>query len=203
MGLQRGSSFIQGSDLREDSPLIHPIIREIHDSTHEGYHKTLHRVRSVFYWKGMRSHIKDLIRQCDTCQRDKSGKYNSGGATSAITSAHANLASKGKSTIYVVVDRSFKYAHFIPISHPCTAVTVAQIFFDQVFKLHGMPQSIVCDRHPTFTSAFWKEIFKLNSTNFNFSSSYHPQIDGQTEVTNRTVEMYLRCFTSSKPKEWV
>ena len=142
-------------------------------------------------------------------------KYNSSRATSAITSTHANLgryfygfidglpSSKGKSTIYVVVDRLSKYAHFIPISHPYTAVTVAQIFFDQVFRLHGMPQSIVCDRDPTFTSAFWKEIFWLNGMDFTFSSSYHPQIDGQTEVTNWTVEMYLRCFTSSKPKEWV
>eukprot|EP00268_Persea_americana_P032725 TRINITY_DN32261_c0_g1_i2.p1 TRINITY_DN32261_c0_g1~~TRINITY_DN32261_c0_g1_i2.p1 ORF type:complete len:206 (+),score=14.11 TRINITY_DN32261_c0_g1_i2:58-618(+) len=111
--------------------------------------------------------------------------------------------SKGKSTIYVVVHRLSKYAHFIPISHPYTAVSVAQIFFDQIFWLHGMPQSIVCDRDPTFTNTFWKEIFQLNGTKLNYSSSYHPQTDGQTEVTNQTVEMYLRCFNSDKPKEWV
>ena len=65
-----------------------------------------------------------------------------------------------------------------------------------------MPSSIVCDRNPTFTSTFWKELFRLNGTSFNFSSSYHPQTDGQTKVVNKTLEMYLHCLTSSQPKEW-
>lgn len=110
--------------------------------------------------------------------------------------------SKGKTTVFVVVDRLSKYAHFIPISHPYTAVMVAQIFFDNIFKLHGMPLTIVCDRDPAFTSLFWRELFQLNGTRFNFSSAYHPQTDGQTEAVNKTLEMYLRCFTSSQPKLW-
>ena len=57
-------------------------------------------------------------------------------------------------------------------------------FFKNVFKLHGMPSSIVCDRDSTFISDFWKELFKFQGTSFNFSSSYHPQIDGQTEAVN-------------------
>lgn len=78
--------------------------------------------------------------------------------------------SKGKSTFFVVVDRLSKYAHFTAISHPYTVVVIAKVFFDQIFRLHGMPRSIVCGRDPTFTSAFWKELFQLNGTSFNFST---------------------------------
>lgn len=77
--------------LREDSPLITTIVQEIHSSMHEGYHKTLHRVRSTFYWKGMRSHIKDFIKQCDTCQHHKSEIYKSSRSTSTITYSYACL----------------------------------------------------------------------------------------------------------------
>ena len=110
--------------------------------------------------------------------------------------------SNGKTTILVVVDRLSKYAHFLSLSHPYTATGVARIFFDNIFKLHGMPRTIVCDRDSAFTSLFWIELFKLNGTNFNYSSAYHPQTDGQSEVVNRTMEMYLGCFSSSQPKEW-
>lgn len=110
--------------------------------------------------------------------------------------------SKGKTTIFVVVDRLTKYTHFIPLSHPYTAVDVVEIFFENIFKLHGMLRLIVCDRDPTFTSIFWLELFKQNGTTFNYNSAYHPQTNGQSEVVNRTIEMYLRCFSSSRPKEW-
>ncbi|KAL4192968.1 hypothetical protein AMTRI_Chr06g197020 [Amborella trichopoda] len=110
--------------------------------------------------------------------------------------------SKGKSTIFVVVDRLSKYAHVITISHPYTAVGVAQVFFNHIFRLHRMPCSIVCDRDPTFTIVFWKELFQLNGTSFNFSSAYQPQTNGQSEVVNRTLEMYLKCSRSSQLKNW-
>ncbi len=82
--------------------------------------------------------------------------------------------SRGKTTIFVVVDRLSKYVHFIAISHPYMAVSIAQVFFKNSFKLHGMPKSIVCDRDPAFTSHFWIELFRLQGTSFNFSSVYHP-----------------------------
>lgn len=61
---------------------------------------------------------------------------------------------------------------------------------------------LLCDRDPAFTSAFWRELFQLNGTSFNFSSNYHPQVDGQSEVVNQTIKMYLRCLMSSQPENW-
>jgi hypothetical protein len=200
--------------LWEKSSLITTILEEIYAGAHEGYQKTVQRIRSIFYWKGMKTRVKEFIRQCDICQRHKVDNLSPAGLLQPLpipTQVWSDISmdfidglptSQGKTTIFVVVDRLSKYAHFIPISHPYTAVSVAQVFFEQIFRLHGMPQSIVCDRDVTFTSVFWKELFRLQGTNFNFSSSYHPQTDGQTEVVNRTLEMYLRCFTSSRPKEW-
>ena len=71
---------------------------------------------------------------------------------------------------------------------------MAQLFMDQVFKFHGMSHSIVSDRDPTFTNNFLQELFKLQGTQLHLITTYHPQTDGQTEVVNKCLETYLRCF---------
>jgi hypothetical protein len=68
------------------------------------------------------------------------------------------------------------------------------IFIDNIFKLHGMPHSIVSDRDSTFTNNFWKELFKLQGTQLHLNNVYHPWTDGQTEIVNKCLETYLRCF---------
>jgi hypothetical protein len=110
--------------------------------------------------------------------------------------------SENKSVIMVLVDRLSKYAHFCSLQHPFTASTVAQIFMDQVFNLHGMPHSIVFYHNPTFTSNFWQELFKLQGTQLHLSTTYHPQNDGQTKVVNKCLETYLRCFALEKQTQW-
>ena len=97
--------------------------------------------------------------------------------------------SGGKIVILVVVDRLSKYSHFCALGHPYTASSVAQIFLDQIFRLHGMPSSIVLDRDVTFTSHFWTELFHHTGTKLKMSSGYHPQTDGQTEIINKCLEL--------------
>uniref|UniRef100_A0A2N9HVX1 Integrase catalytic domain-containing protein n=1 Tax=Fagus sylvatica TaxID=28930 RepID=A0A2N9HVX1_FAGSY len=87
-------------------------------------------------------------------------------------------------------------------AHPYTAAKVASLFMQNVFKLHGVPSSIVSDRDTAFTSTFWQELFTRQGTDLAMSTAYHPQTDGQTEVVNRSLEQYLRAFAADKPSQW-
>ena len=105
-------------------------------------------------------------------------------------------------TILVVVDKYSKFAHFIPLRHPFIALSVAKAFMDHVYKLHGLPSSLVSDRDRVFTSKLWKELFALAGVQLRMSSAYHPQTDGQTEHVNQCMETYLRCFVHACPTMW-
>ena len=82
--------------------------------------------------------------------------------------------SKSFDTILVVIDKLTKYTHFICLAHPYTALSVAQAFLANVYKLHGMPSIIISNRDKIFTSALWQELFRLIETTLNMSSAYHP-----------------------------
>lgn len=96
--------------------------------------------------------------------------------------------SHGKSTILVVVDRMSKYAHFLALSHLYFTVDVAQLFLDQIYRLHGLLKSIVSYIDLVFVSKFWTELFRLQGVQILHSTTYHPQTDRQTEVVNRCFE---------------
>jgi hypothetical protein len=110
--------------------------------------------------------------------------------------------SKQFNCILVVVDKLTKYAHFLPIRHPFTASKVAKNFVDNIFRLHGLPLSLISDRDPVFTSKFWQYVFPATGTQLKMSTSNHPQTDGQTERVNQSIECYLRCFISAHPHQW-
>lgn len=110
--------------------------------------------------------------------------------------------SYGVDTVLVMVDLLSKFAHFVPLRHPFTAFTVAATFIKEIVRLHGFPSSIISDRDRVFLSIFWKELFKFQGTDLKRSTSYHPQTDGQSEIVNKALESYLRCFARGQPKSW-
>jgi hypothetical protein len=105
-------------------------------------------------------------------------------------------------TILVVVDKFSKYSHFLALSHPFTAASVAKLFMTTVYKLHGMPMAIISDRDKIFISQLWQQLFKNAGVTLQMSSAYHPQTDGQTERVNQCLETFLRCFVNATPKQW-
>jgi hypothetical protein len=104
--------------------------------------------------------------------------------------------------ILVVVDKLSKYSYFIALSHPFTASGVAQAFLTQVYRLHGMPTTIISDRDKIFPSTFWQELFKLANVKLLMSSAYHPHTDSWTERVNQCMETFLMCFVHTCPKQW-
>lgn len=193
------------------------VISALHDSAvggHSGFPVTYHRVKSVFSWTGMKKHIKEFVQTCVVCQQAKPDHSKYPGLLQPLPiPEHAwqvisldfisGLPTSHRyNCIMVVVDKFSKYAHFIALAHPFSALSVAKVYLSEIYKLHGLPQSIVSDRDPIFTSKLWQELFRLAGTQLCMSSAYHPQSDGQTERVNQCVEAYLRCFVHSCPRQW-
>ncbi|PNX81711.1 transposon Tf2-1 polyprotein [Trifolium pratense] len=199
------------------SPMIDDLLKDFHSSPsggHSGYLRTYRRMAGTLYWQGMMKRVQEFIKACDTCQRQKYAATTPSGLLQPLPIPGlvwseismdfiTNLPkSNGYEAILVVVDRLSKYSHFVPLKHPFTARSIASIFVKEIVRLHGVPESILSDRDPLFVSIFWKELFKLLGTVLKMSSAYHPQTDGQTEVVNRCLESYLRCFIADQPKSW-
>lgn len=216
--LRNGLLFYKGRlVLPKESSRIPLLLREFHDSPaggHLGFFRTYKRVVGVVFWEGMKADIKDYIAGCDICQRNKYETLSPAGLLKPLpipTKVWTDISmdfigglpkAHGKDTILVVVDRLSKFAHFIAMGHPFTAKEVAELFLKEIVRLHGFPSSIVSDRDQIFMSHFWRELFRRAGTQLKFSTAYHPQTDGQTEVTNHYLEAYLRCLTGTKPKQW-
>ncbi|KAM0002561.1 putative nucleotidyltransferase, Ribonuclease H [Helianthus debilis subsp. tardiflorus] len=198
-------------------PVRDLLLEEYHASTvggHSGVKATVKRLSSSFTWPRLKDDVTNFVRNCGTCQQVKYPNHKPYGLLQPLPVPSnvwqditmdfiTNLPlSQGKSAVWVLVDRFSKFAHFIALPPKYGAVSLATLFLQHIYKLHGMPKSIVSDRDSIFLSQFWRELFKQVGTKLKFSTAYHPQSDGQTEVVNRCLQNYLRSFASDEPHLW-
>lgn len=181
---------------------------------HSGQRATIRRVMEYFHWPTIRQNVGQWIRECEVCQQNKGEHVKSPGLLQPLKIPQEpwrDIAmdfitglpkSKGNEVIWVIVDRFSRYGHFLALPHPITAKSLAVLFFENFYRLHGLPETIVSDRDSLFLSEFWQNLFKLTGTRLNFTTAYHPQSDGSTERVNQCLEQYLRNMTSEVPKNW-
>jgi hypothetical protein len=165
------------------------VLQACHDaplSGHQGFIKTYKQVRERFAWKGMKEDAMRHTRECITCQVNKDEHTHPAGLLQPLPIPEHKWESismdfitglpkaQGKDCIFVVVDRLTKFAHFFAISTDYSESQVVKLFFREIFRLHGLPKTIVSDRDSRSMITFWQELFRLVGTTLTSNTSYHP-----------------------------
>ena len=199
-----------------DKSLINSLIREAHDAQgHPSMERTLANLSKTFWWPRMSKTVKHYCKICATCQRIKARTTKPPGTLYPLPKASRPWdtmsmdfisglpIADGYDSIATFVDTFTKQAHFVPCTSKINAEELSRIYFNHIFKLHGLSRCIISDRDPLFTSTFWKDLMRQLRTKLNMSSAYHPQTDGQTERTHRTIEQILRGFVHAQHYDWL
>nr|CAH66749.1 H0409D10.7 [Oryza sativa] len=202
----------------ENKELKDTIMKEAHEtlySIHPGSTKMYQDLKQQFWWASMRREIAEYVALCDVCQRVKAEHQKPAGLLQPLKIPEWKWeeigmdfitglprTSAGHDSIWVVVDRLTKVAHFIPVKTTYTGHKLAELYMARVVCLHGVPKKIVSDRGSQFTSKFWQKLQSELGTRLNFSTAYHPQTDGQTERVNQILEDMLRACVLDFGGSW-
>src|ERR1700675_4255352 len=200
-----------------DRDLRRRIVKQHHDSRiagHPGRWKTLELVSRSYWWPQMSRYIGLYTKMCDLCCRTKVQRHKPFGELHPTATLAARwdtisvdfivelLEAHGYDVIMVVVDSLSKQAHFIPTTSNVTTEGTANLFLHEVWKHHGLPNSVLLDRGTQFTSVFIKSLYKALGIRMSTSTAHHPQLDGQTECANQELEQYLRSYVNERQDNW-
>ncbi|KAJ9557239.1 hypothetical protein OSB04_011853 [Centaurea solstitialis] len=194
------------------------IMDEAHQSKysiHPGSDKMYKGLKEHYWWPGMKRDIATYVSKCLTCAKVKAEHQRPSGLLqqpeipewkweqiSMDFVTKLPKTKKGHDTIWVIVDRLTKSAHFLPIKETYSIDKLARLYVDEVVMRHGVPISIISDRDSRFTSRFWQSLQAALGTRVDLSTAYHPQTDGQTERTIQTLEDMLRACVIEFGGSW-
>jgi hypothetical protein len=163
----------------------------------------------------MKIEIARYVAKCDTCRRVKAIHMKTAGPLQSLpipTRKWEDISmdfvvglpriAKGFDSIWVIIDRLTKIAHFLPVKVKYPVIAYAELYIARILSLHGVPKTIVSDRGPQFVSKFWEELHKSLGTKLLHSSAYHPQTSGQTERVNQILKDMLRACVLEFPQKW-
>jgi len=200
------------------TPLRKEVLMLCHDhvmSGHTGVHNTYEKIKRQFWWPLLQNDVKEYVLSCPECQQYKPRNCLKYGLLQSLPVPEriwtdismdyivALPEINGYDSILVIVDRMSKYAHFIPCHCTITAQGTANLFINNIWKLHGAPRSIVSDRDPRFMSEFWQSFMSRLGVQLCPTTANHPEADGQTERTNRTLIQFLRIYAGNNPITWI
>jgi hypothetical protein len=204
--------------MSEIGDLSETILREAHDSAysiHPGSTKMYQDLKQRYWWYGMKRDVAAHVALCDTCHRVKVEHQRPAGLLQPLKVPEWKWEEidmdfivglprtrDGYDSIWVIVDRLTKVAHFIPVKTTYTGAKLAELYMSRIVCLHGVPKKIVSDRGTQFTSRFWGKLHESMDTKLHFSSAYHPHTDGQTQRTNQILEDMLRACALKHGGSW-
>ena len=202
----------------DDNELKRDIMTESHSSRfamHPGSTKMYQTMRPRFWWNGMKRDIADFVSKCLVCQQVKAEHQRPGGLLQPLPIPewkweHITMdfvsglpkARSGHDAIWVIVDRLTKSSHFLAIRMTDSLDKLARMYVREIVRLHGVPVTVVSDRDPRFTSRFWNSFQQAMGTKLSLSTAFHPQTDGQSERTIRTLEDMLRACVLDSGGHW-
>ncbi|WVZ89621.1 LOW QUALITY PROTEIN: hypothetical protein U9M48_036000 [Paspalum notatum var. saurae] len=182
---------------------------------HPGSNKMYQDLKQRFWWTRMKREIAKYVSECHVCKRVKADHLKPAGMLHPLNipawkweDIHMDFVvglprtQKGYDSIWVIIDRFTKSAHFLPVKTVYRANTYAELYIAKIVSLHGVPRTITSDRGSVFVSRFWEQLQNALGTKLIHSSAYHPQTSGQVERVNQIVEDMLRACALTYSTKW-
>ena len=202
----------------DDDELRKAILEEAHSGSlaiHSGSTKMYQDLKMSFWWSGMKRDVSEFVTKCLVCQRVKVEHQVPSGLLQPIKIPELKwdritmdfvvglpLTGRKHDSVWVVVDRLTKSAHFLSVRTDYSLDKLAELYIKEIVRLHGIPISIISDRDPRFTSRFWGKLQEAMGTRLNFSTAFHLQTDGQSERVIQILEDMLRSCAIDYERSW-